>query len=117
MPARSRAALANLGQIFLTANVTYNKIETEKRKALARDAIDTVAFTVKKDRVIVRKGDEVTADTLKILDQYNQRIRRRSGWVPNFSGILILYFFIFVTLWSYLRRAYKPASWPTGTSG
>ena len=107
MPARSRAALANLGQIFLTANVTYNKIETEKRKALARGAIPTVAITVKKDRAIVRKGDEVTADTLKILDQYNQRIRRRSGWVPNLSGILILYLFIFITLWSYLRRAYK----------
>ncbi len=107
MPARSRAALANLGQIFLTANVTYNKIETEKRKAAARNAVETVAFTVKKDRAIIRKGDEVTADALKVLDQFNQRIRQRSHWLPNFAGIIILYFFLFVTLWSYLRRAYK----------
>jgi hypothetical protein len=107
MPARSRAALANLGQIFLTANVTYNKIETERRKALAQNAVDTVSFLVKKDRVIVRKGDEVTPEALKILDQYNQRIRRRSSWLPGFAGLFILYLFLFLTLWSYLVKAYK----------
>jgi len=105
---RSRALLMNLGQIFLTANVTYNKIETEKRRAQARNDVGTIAFTVKKDRVIVRKGDEVTAETLKILDQYNQRLRRRSSWLPNFAGSLLLYLFLFATLWSYLRTASKP---------
>ena len=109
MPARSRAVLSNLGQIFLTANVTYNKIETERRKALAREAVVPVVLTIKKDRVIVRKGDEVTTDTVKILDQFNQRIRRRSSWLPTFAGTLILYLFLFVTLWFYLRGAYKPA--------
>jgi putative nucleotidyltransferase with HDIG domain len=107
MPARSRAALANLGQIFLTANVTYNKIETEKRKAQARDAVGLVTFTVKEDRVIVRKGDEVTAENLKILDQYNQRIRKSSNWLPGFAGIFILFGFLFVTFWAYLNRAFK----------
>ena len=108
IPSKSRALLANLGQIFLTANVTYNKIETEKRKARARAAVGTITFTVKKDRVILRKGDEVTAETLKILDEYNQRIRRRSSWLPNFAGSLLLYLFLFTTLWSYLRTAFKP---------
>ncbi|MGZ5454525.1 MAG: HD family phosphohydrolase, partial [Candidatus Aminicenantales bacterium] len=108
MPARSRAALANLGQIFMTANVTYNKIETEKRKARAREAVVPVALTIKKDRVIVRKGDEVTAETVRILDQYSQRIRQRSRWLPTFAGVFILYGFLFLTLWSYLGRAFKP---------
>jgi hypothetical protein len=108
MPARSRAALANLGQIFLTSNVNYNKIETEKRKALARAAVGTVTVAIKKDRVIVRKGDEVTPEILTILDQFNQRIRRRSSWPPTFAGAFILYFFLFLTLWSYLGRAFKP---------
>jgi putative nucleotidyltransferase with HDIG domain len=107
IPARGRAALANLSQIFLTANVTYNKIETEHRKAQARDALGTVTFVVKKERVIVRKGDEVTADGLKILDQYNQRIRRRSNWLPGIAGIFILYVFLLLTLWSYLGKAFK----------
>jgi putative nucleotidyltransferase with HDIG domain len=106
---KNKPLLANLGQIFLTANVTYNKIETEIRKTRARDAIGTVTFLVKKDRVIVRKGDEVTADTLKILDQYNQRIRQRSSWLPTFAGSLLLFVFLLATLWSYLRTTLKPS--------
>jgi cyclic-di-AMP phosphodiesterase PgpH len=104
---KSRTLLTALGQIFLTSNVTYNKIETEKRKAQAREAVGTVSFIVKKDRVIIRKGDEVTAESLKILDQYNKRIRRPSSWLPNVAGTLLLYVFLFVTLWSYLRSAFK----------
>ncbi|HOW86913.1 MAG TPA: HDIG domain-containing protein [Candidatus Aminicenantes bacterium] len=108
MPARNRAVLANLGQIFLTANVTYNKIETEKRKAQARDAVGAVVVTVKKDRVIVRKGDEVTADELRILGNYNQRMRGRSSWLPTCAGTFLLYLFLFSTLWAYARRTFKP---------
>ena len=108
MPARTRAALANLGQIFLTANVSYNKIETERRKTHARESVVPVTLTVKKDRVIVRKGDEVTAETVRILDQYSQRIRQRSRWLPTFAGVFILYGFLFLTLWSYLGRTFKP---------
>ena len=107
LPARSRAALADLGQIFLTANVTYNKIETEKRKAAARDAVGPVSFTVKKDRIIVRKGDEVTADAIKVLDLYAQMIRRQSRWLPGFVGTFILYLLLLVTLWAFLDRGYK----------
>ena len=109
IPARSRALLTNLGQIFLTSNVTYNKIETENRKAQARAAVGMVTFTVKKDRVIVRKGDEVTAETLNILDQYNQRIRRRSSWLPNLAGSVLLYLFLLTSLWYYLGTAFKPS--------
>jgi putative nucleotidyltransferase with HDIG domain len=109
LPARSRALLVNLGQIFLTSNVTYNKIETERRKDLARAAVGTVTLLVKKDRVIVRKGDEVTAETLKVLDQYSQRLRRRSNWVPHALGGVLFYLFLLTSLWYYLRAVYKPA--------
>lgn len=106
--ARNRALLSSVGQIFLTSNVTYNKIETEKRKALARASVGTVTFTVKKDRVIIRKGDEVTAETLKVLDEYNQRIRRRSSWMPKLAGAVLLYLFLLAGLWHYLRSVFKP---------
>jgi putative nucleotidyltransferase with HDIG domain len=107
LPQRNRALLRNLSQVYLTANVTYNKIETEKRRALARDRIGAVTFTVKKDRVIVRKGDEVTAESLKVLEEYQKRLRQRSSWLPGFAGSFILYFFLFVTLWYYLNSAFK----------
>jgi putative nucleotidyltransferase with HDIG domain len=108
LPEKSRALVQSLGQIFLTSNVTYNKIESDKRKALARDAVEAVSVTVKKDRIIVRKGDEVTADTLKILDPYNERIRRHANVLPHFAGIFLLYAILFVALWSYLRSTLKP---------
>ncbi|MCX6569579.1 MAG: HDIG domain-containing protein, partial [Candidatus Aminicenantes bacterium] len=108
LPVRNRTLLSNLGQLFLTANVTYNKIETERRKAQARNEVGLVTFTIKKDRVIIRKGDEVTTDALKILDEYNRLIRRRSSWLPTFIGGLLLYLFLFFTLWHYLRTAFKP---------
>jgi putative nucleotidyltransferase with HDIG domain len=107
MPARSRAMLTHLGQIFLTANVTYNKIETERQKAAAADAVGTVTVSIKKDRVIVRKGDEVTPEALKIIDQYNQRIRHAASWGPGFAGYLLLYLFLFVALWAFLDRGDK----------
>jgi hypothetical protein len=108
IPARNRTLLANLGQLFLTSNVTFNKIETESRKAQARAAVGTVTFTVKKGRVIVRKGDEVTEETLKILDQYNRRIGRRSSWIPKLAGSVLLYLFLLTSLWFYLHTAFKP---------
>jgi putative nucleotidyltransferase with HDIG domain len=107
--ARDKALLSDLGQIFLAANVTYNKIETERRKARARDAVGTVTFTVKKDRVIVRKGDEVTPDALKVLDQYNQRIARRPRWPLAFAGAFFLFLVLLGSLWGYLREAFRPA--------
>mgnify|MGYP001062119220 CR=1 FL=1 len=108
VPDRSRALIASLGQIFLTSNVTYNKILTEERRAAAKAAIGTVTLLVKKDRVIVRKGDEVTAETLRILGQYNERLRRRSSWVPVFAGHLFLYLFLLATLWHILRTGFRP---------
>ncbi len=107
LPDRNRTLLSNLGQLFLTANVTYNKIETERRKTLARAGVGLVTFTVKKDRIIVRKGDEVTADALKVLDEYNRLIRRRSSWLPNFVGSILLYLFLLSTLWYYLQTVFK----------
>ncbi|MFO7734328.1 MAG: HDIG domain-containing protein [Candidatus Aminicenantes bacterium] len=107
MPQRNRTLLRSLSQVFLTANVTYNKIETERRRALARDVIGAVTFMVKKGRVIVRKGDEVTPEPLMILEEYQKRLRQRSSWLPGFAGSVILYIFLFVTLWYYLNSAFK----------
>ena len=104
---RGRALVSGLGQIFLTSNVTYNKIETDRRKAAAREAVPPVTLTVKKDRIIVRKGDEVTADSLKVLDRYNERIRNRANVLPHIAGIFLLYALLLFALWTFLRDSRK----------
>jgi putative nucleotidyltransferase with HDIG domain len=104
---RGRALVSGLGQIFLTSNVTYNKIETDRRKAAAREAVPPVTLTVKKDRIIVRKGDEVTADSLKVLDRYNERIRKRANVLPHLAGIFLLYALLLFALWTFLNDSRK----------
>jgi putative nucleotidyltransferase with HDIG domain len=103
LPQRSKALLTGLAQIFLTPNITYNRIETEKRKSQARARIPTVSSIIKKGRVIIRKGDEAGAEAVKIVGLYNQRLQRRSSWLPDFAGTLLLYALLFLALLRYLN--------------
>ncbi len=107
IPERSKELLKSLAQIFLTPDLTYNKIETENRKALARAGVPPTTVTVKKGRVIIRKGDEATTDVLRMLDLYNQRTQRQASWLPDFAGSLLLYVLLLAALWRYLSYLQK----------
>ena len=107
LPQRNRALLTSLAQTFLTPNITYNGIETESRKSLARGRVATVTTTIKKGRVIVRKGDEAGADAVRVLGFYNQRLGRTSSWFPDFSASFLLFAMLFVALWLYLSSIQK----------
>jgi putative nucleotidyltransferase with HDIG domain len=107
IPPRNKALLASLAQIFLTPNITYNGIETESRKSQARARIATVTNTIKKGRIIIRKGDEAGAETVRILDLYSQRLQRRSRWLPDFAGSFLLYTLLLIGLWLFLNSVQK----------
>jgi len=107
LPARSRTLLKNMARIFLTPNVTYNKIETENRKTLARAGVPVVTYTIKKGRIIIRKGDEATLETIRVLDLFNQRLQRRASWLPEFAASFLLYLMLFFALWLYLNSIQK----------
>jgi putative nucleotidyltransferase with HDIG domain len=107
LPQRNRAILTSLAQTFLTPNITYNGIETENRKSLARGRVSTVTATIKKGRVIVRKGDEAGADAVRILGSYNQRLGRTSSWFPDFAASFLLFAMFFMVLWLYLVSVQK----------
>jgi putative nucleotidyltransferase with HDIG domain len=108
-----KALLTNLTNHFLSANITYNKEETEARKELARESVETVFYTIKQDKVIIRKGDEVNREALESINVINQNLQARPGWLTNFSGTFLLYALLFFALWYYLnsitrfRRALK----------
>jgi len=102
IPQKTRILLTSLAQIFLTPNITYNKIETDNRKAQARGGVAAVTTTIKKGRIIIRKGDEAGAETVRILDFYNQRLRHRSSWLPDFWGSFFIFTALFVALWHFL---------------
>jgi putative nucleotidyltransferase with HDIG domain len=107
IPQRTQTLLASLAQIFLSPNITYNGIETENRKSQAKARVEVVTNTIKKGRVIIRKGDEAGADAVRTIDLYSQRMEGRSRWLSDFAGSVLLYAFLFLALWLYLNSVQK----------
>ena len=107
LPPRSKMLLVNLGDVFLRANISYDKTETEARKARARVGVETVFYTIKKGKVIVRKGDEVSVEAAKLVRLVNLELLRKPSWFTNFAGALLLFLVLFITLWYYLKSILK----------
>ena len=105
--ARSKTLLVNLSDLFLSPNITYDKDGTEARKERARMSVETVFYTIKKGKVIVRKGDEVTAESIKQIRLINIELKRRPSWFTNFAGTFLLFAILFITLWFYLKSILK----------
>jgi putative nucleotidyltransferase with HDIG domain len=103
LSSREKRLLESLADVFMTPNVTYNKVETEARKIRARERVETVFYRVKKGKVIIRKGDEATADTIKWINIIDQNLREKRGWAIVFTGTFLLFALIFVALWYYLK--------------
>lgn len=67
IPASDRSLegpIVEVAQGMIRPNLTFNKVETEERKSLARDAVKPVLFEVKKGEIIVREGEKVSAEHL-----------------------------------------------------
>ncbi len=107
LPARQKRLLGSLADVFISPNITYNRVETEARKERATARVETVYYRIKKGKVIIRKGDEATAETLKLVAIINQHLKEKRGWLRNFAGTGLLFGLIFLTLWYYLKSLLK----------
>ncbi len=103
LTARKKGLLISLSFGFVSPNVMFDKVETEARMEKARQRIVTVFYRIKKGRVIIRKGDEVTAETLKLIRIINQNLRPKKAWLSNFFGTFLLFGLLLITLWYYLK--------------
>jgi putative nucleotidyltransferase with HDIG domain len=103
IPQSEKALLIKLSHFFIQANVAYDRLVMERRQELARDSISTVFYTIKKGRVILRKGDEINADALKHIAIINQNIQAKPSWLTNFSGIFLLFALLILTVWYYMK--------------
>jgi len=104
---RSKRLLLSLAEVLLRPNVSFNKAETEARKERARARVETAYFRLKKGKVIVRKGDEVTADDLKWISLINQNLREARDWLVHLAGTFLLFALFFLTVWYYLKSLLK----------
>ncbi len=111
LPPSQRELLLDLGGSLLSPNLSFNRVETERRKQEARNQVGTVFYRIKKGKVIIRKGDEATPEAIKLISFINQNLERRSSWGKNFLGNFLLFGLLLLTVWFYLKSllAYKLA--------
>ncbi len=102
-----KSLLRSLAPYFLKENIKFNRISTENRRDMSRKSIETVFYTIKKGKVVLRKGDEVTKEALDLIRLINQNLGARPGWLTNFAGTFLLFGLIFITLWYYLKSLLK----------
>ncbi|MFB0566188.1 MAG: HD family phosphohydrolase [Candidatus Aminicenantaceae bacterium] len=102
-----KSILITLSHLFISPNISYNRVETEARKDKTRAGVETVFYTIKKGKVIIRKGDEVNEDTLKQIKIINQNLKAKPSWLTNFLGTFLLFGLLFISLWYYLKSLLK----------
>ncbi|OGD30606.1 MAG: hypothetical protein A2Y56_00375 [Candidatus Aminicenantes bacterium RBG_13_63_10] len=105
---RRKALLARLGQIFLQPNVTLETVETEARRGQAASRVEPVFYKIKKGKVIIRKGDEVTVEGARQIRMIKNSLRTTPSWLLNVLGTLVLLALLFTAMWYYLRSLEKP---------
>ncbi len=103
LPPSEKNLLENLSHFFIAQNIFYNQVETEIRQQQARTSIENVFYTIKKGKVIIRKGDEVEEEDLKEIAIINENLQAQPSWWINFVGTFLLFGLLFVTLWYYLK--------------
>ena len=100
---RNKRLLMGLAEVFLRPNVSFNRSETEARKERARSRVETAFFRIKKGKVILRKGDEATAEVLRWISIINVNLREARDWIIHLVGTFLLFALFLVTVWYYLK--------------
>ncbi len=103
LPQNEKKLLRNLSHLFIAQNIFYDQMETEIRQQQARANEEDVFYTIKKGKVIIRKGDEVDEEALKQIAIINENLQAQPSWWINFIGTFLLFGLLFVTLWYYLK--------------
>ncbi|MDD8021045.1 MAG: HDIG domain-containing protein [Acidobacteriota bacterium] len=107
LPPRTKSILKSWLPVLLSPTISYDQAETEARKLKIRNSVESVFYTIKKGKVIIRKGDEVTSEHLRQIILINQKISHQPHWLFNFSGLAILYFILFYFIWLVIEPVSK----------
>jgi putative nucleotidyltransferase with HDIG domain len=91
LPQNEKSLLILLSHLFVSSNITFSPFKTSEHEESARQNIETIFYTIKKGKVIIRKGDEVNKDTIKQVSIINQNLSAKPSWLINFSGFFLLF--------------------------
>lgn len=101
LTARKKGLLISLSYGFLAPNLSYNKVETEARRAGARGRVEPLYSTIPRGRTILRKGEEATPDAVGKIAAVNRHLRPARAW-PAALGAFLLFSLLLTALWFYL---------------
>lgn len=108
LPDQLRLSQTILEQFFsqlLTPNLTFNEVETLKRRDQRRAAIPMVKRTVRKEELLLAKGQIVTKEDLHLLEAYQNAQSKQNRTLEAKSLITngILIFIILLLFFIYIR--------------
>jgi len=97
---------------LLSPTLTFNKNETEARKAQARAEIKPVLFQIKKGEMIVREGERVTDEQIKKLHAISE-LGSHSSTLVTALGLCLSIMILFYTTHRFAKvniRKYRPSN-------
>ena len=99
----SLALVLKISEQALRPNLTFNKDETEARKAEARARVNPVYFQIKRGEIILRAGERVGEDHLLKLDALKQA-QERSHILSILIGLGLLTFLFLASLYEFSTK-------------
>lgn len=98
---KAEETLNELVSGLLAANLNYSSNATQQRRREATDGVEPVFYEVKRGRVLLRQGDEVTAQ--KILELQALQQQYRTDWsLLSLVGMVLLIVLAVFSLWRYV---------------
>ena len=98
---KAEETLNELVSGLLAANLNYSSNATQQRRREATDGVEPVFYEVKRGRVLLRQGDEVTAQ--KILELQALQQQYRTDWsLLSLVGMVLLIVLAVSSLWRYV---------------
>lgn len=101
--------IIKIAENFIKPNLTFNKNETEERKAKAREAVHPVYYQIKRGEVILRKGDRVKEDHLIKINAI-RKSQEKGHMLSLIIGMGILSFIFLVSLYQFSTKNIRKIS-------
>jgi len=89
----------HLAQELVQPNLTFNRLETERRKRQAYNSQNPVFYKIEKGEMIVREGGRITPKILAELSKMKLSEQKRNAWLITVGmGLLLGLFFLVSSL-------------------
>ncbi len=95
-----RQACIEYSSHLISPNLTYNKAETDKRKADAESLVEEVVLIIKKGTVIAREGDPVDSSTLLKLEAVRKATSTEFN-LYKLVGLASILTLLMISVWRY----------------